>query len=68
MDIIINGERCWIDYDKIKQEVLFFEYRELLWEMVIGDIVIGCKSKEVVDAANKHIYENYEKYRQFINQ
>lgn len=62
MNLEINGEKVWFDYESWKKEQLSLEYRELLMSMV------GISAtKNMVNAANKYIADHYPKYESFVN-
>lgn len=63
IDFEVNGVKMYMDYNASKKHSQFMEYRELLLHVVRGPLNA---TPERIEAANKHIYENYPQYREYI--
>jgi len=64
-EIALNGIKCYIDFEAIKKQELFFEYREKLYELACSNGFLFDPS--VVEKCDKYLFEHHKQYRQFIN-
>lgn len=63
IELLINGSKLYMNFEEYKTHQRFMDYKELLLELV------GMYSdEETISKANKYIFDNFERYREFIPQ